>query len=140
MLTRNKFSFHLDFFLNWKKKKMSRQWHQKHIFLFIQIVQEMSWNFRKCCSFFFIFICIKKLVVKIFVIFGWFLPTTNHYFNPCLQKLWKILFISSKNLFLFSRYSNFWISVLPFFSTCQQLLWRMIEDKSSSSWCHQSSK
>ena len=32
-----------------------------------------------------------------------------------LQKLWKMLFISSKKLFLFSRYSNFCISVLPSF-------------------------
>ena len=39
-----------------------------------------------------------------------------------LQKLWKMLFISSKKLFSFSRYSNFCISVLFFFSTCQPLL------------------
>ena len=66
MLTRNKFSFHLDFFFNWKEKEMSRQWCQKYIFLFIQIVQEMSWNFKKCCSFFTFFICKRrKLVVKI---------------------------------------------------------------------------
>ena len=45
---------------------MSRQWCQKYIFLFIQIVQEMSWNFKKCCSFFTFFICKRrKLVVKI---------------------------------------------------------------------------
>ena len=57
-----------------------------------------------------------------------------------LQKPWKMLFISSKKLFLFSRYSIFCISVLPSFSTCRPLLWRMIKDKSSSSWCHQLSK
>ena len=45
-----------------------------------------------------------------------------------LQKLWKMLFISSKKLFLFSRYSIFCISVLPSFSTCPPLLWRMIKD------------
>ena len=39
-----------------------------------------------------------------------------------LQKLWKMLFISSKKLFLFSRYSNFCISVLPSFSACRPLL------------------
>ena len=39
------------------------------------------------------------------------------------QKLWKMLFISSKN-FSFSRYSNFSISVLPSFSSCRPLLWR----------------
>ena len=66
MLTQNKFSFHLDFFFNWKKKKMSRQWRQKHIFLFIQIVQEMSRNFKSVAVCFSFFICKKKkLVVKI---------------------------------------------------------------------------
>ena len=35
-----------------------------------------------------------------------------------LQKLWKMLFISSKKLFSFSRYSIFCISVIPPFSTC----------------------
>ena len=45
---------------------MSRQWPQKHIFLFIQIVQEMSRNFKKSCSYFTFFICKKKkLVIKI---------------------------------------------------------------------------
>ena len=39
-----------------------------------------------------------------------------------LQKLWKMLFISSKKLFLFSRYSDFCISVFPSFSPCQPLL------------------
>ena len=32
-----------------------------------------------------------------------------------LQKLWKMFFISSKKLFLFSRYLNFCISIFPFF-------------------------
>ena len=39
-----------------------------------------------------------------------------------LQKLWKMVFISSKELFSFSRYSFFCISVLSFFSTCWPLL------------------
>ena len=39
-----------------------------------------------------------------------------------LQKLWKMFFISSKSLFLFSRYSSFCISVFPSFSPCQPLL------------------
>ena len=38
------------------------------------------------------------------------------------QKLSKMLFISSKNLFSFWRYSNFCISVFPSFSPCQPLL------------------
>ena len=44
-----------------------------------------------------------------------------------LQKLWKMLFISSKKLFLFSRYSFFCISVLPSFSTYRSLLWKVIK-------------
>ena len=42
------------------------------------------------------------------------------------QKLWKMLFVSYKKLFSFSRYSKFCISVLPSFSTCLPLIWRMI--------------
>ena len=38
-----------------------------------------------------------------------------------LQKLWKMLFISSKKVFSLSRYSNFCISVVPSFSPCQPL-------------------
>ena len=41
--------------------------------------------------------------------------------------------IALQKLFSFWRYSNFCISVLPLFSTCRPLLWRMIGDKSSSS-------
>ena len=40
-----------------------------------------------------------------------------------------MLFISSKNLFSFSGYSNFCITILPFFSPCQPVLQRIIEDK-----------
>ena len=39
-----------------------------------------------------------------------------------LQKLRRMLFISSKKLFFFSRYSNFRISIFPSFSPCQPLL------------------
>ena len=39
-----------------------------------------------------------------------------------LQKLLKMLFISSKKLFSFSRYSIFCIFVFPSFSPCQPLL------------------
>ena len=66
------------------------------------------------------------------------LKSCVHYFNGifilstviALQKLWKILFISSKKLFSFLRYSNFCFSLLLSFSTCRPLLWRMIKDKS----------
>ena len=36
-----------------------------------------------------------------------------------LSKLWKMLFIPSRKLFSFSRYSNFCISLLPSFSPCR---------------------
>ena len=39
-----------------------------------------------------------------------------------LHKLRKMLFISPKKLFSFSRYSNFCISIFPSFSPCQPLL------------------
>ena len=60
-----------------------------------------------------------------------------HYFNGifnfstviALQKLWKMLFISSEKLFSFLRYSIFCISLLLSFSTWRPLLWRMIKDK-----------
>ena len=38
-----------------------------------------------------------------------------------LEKLWKMLFMSSKKLFLFSKYSNFCVSILPSFSPCWPL-------------------
>ena len=50
--------------------------------------------------------------------------------NDSPSKTMKMLFISSRKLFLFLRYSNFCISVLHSFSTSRPLLWRMIEDKS----------
>ena len=60
-----------------------------------------------------------KLVSTIFIKFLFF------HQKIALQKLWKMLFISSKKLFSFSRYSIFCISVFPSFSTCRPLLWRM---------------
>ena len=43
--------------------------------------------------------------------------SSNFYFSPlALQKLWKRLFVSSKKLIWFSRYSFFCIPVLPSFS------------------------
>ena len=39
-----------------------------------------------------------------------------------LQKLWKMFFISSKKLFSFLRYLNFYIFVFPSFLPCQPLL------------------
>ena len=47
-----------------------------------------------------------------------------------LKKLWKMFFISSKKLYLFSRYSNFCFSFFRSFSPCQPLLQRLIEEKS----------
>ena len=57
-----------------------------------------------------------KLVSAIFINFLFFQQMI------ALQKLWKMLFISSKKFFLFSRYSNFCISGLPSFLTCRPLL------------------
>ena len=57
-----------------------------------------------------------KLVSSIFIKFLFF----DHMI--ALRKLWKMLFISSKQLFSFSRYPNFCITVLPPFSVCQPLL------------------
>ena len=66
-----------------------------------------------------------KLVSAIFIKFYFFHQMT------ALQKLWKMLFISSKKLFSFK------VHFCPsLFSTCRPLLWRTIEDKSWSSWRH----
>ena len=57
---------------------------------------------------------------------------TNFYFfyqTIDLQQLWMIFFISSKKLFLLSRYSNFCISVFASFSPCQSLLSRLFQEK-----------
>ena len=62
------------------------------------------WSYPKC------------FLSAIFIIFLYFHQMI------ALQKLWKMLFVSSKKLFSFSRYSNFCISVLPSFSTCRPLL------------------
>ena len=60
--------------------------------------------------------CILKLVSAIFTKFFIFHQMI------ALQKLWKMLFTSSKKLFSFSRYSNFCNSGLPSFSVCRPLL------------------
>ena len=60
---------------------------------------------------------VRKVVLKLVCIKFFFFHQMI-----ALQKLLKMLFISSKKLFSFSRYSYFCISVLPFFSTCQPLL------------------
>ena len=80
-------------------------------------------------------------VVNLSLVYQFFAPSALQFsvFKACvryfhqmiaLQKVWKILFISYKKLFPFLRYSNFCIFVLPSFSMCQPLLWRVIEDKS----------
>ena len=81
--------------------------------------------------------CIKKAVVSCDVtrgitlgsklktpIFAFYLKLVSAIFYQififhqmiALQKLWKMFFISSKKLFLFSRYSNFYIFIFPYFS------------------------
>ena len=68
------------------------------------------------CIYVYIYIPYLKLVSAIFTKFLFF----HHMI--ALHKLWQMLFISSKELFWFSRYSVFCISVLPSFSTCRPLL------------------
>ena len=65
-----------------------------------------------------------KLVSTIFIKFLFFHQMT------ALQKLWKMLFISSKKLISFLRYSIFCIFLLASFSTCRPFLWRIVKDKS----------
>ena len=57
-----------------------------------------------------------------------------------LKKLWKMLFISTRKLFSFSRYSIFCISLFPLLSSCLSLLEKMINDKSYNLWHHQFAK
>ena len=49
------------------------------------------------------------------------------------QKLWKMFFISSKKLFLFSRYSNFCNFSLPF----QTFQIQKGKRKRNNLWCHE---
>ena len=56
---------------------------------------------------------IKSYVLNFFIFFHQMIAR---------QKLWKMVFISSKKLFLFSRNSNFWIAILHSFSPCKPLL------------------
>ena len=76
-------------------------------YFFNLLCQLLSWNLQ-----FIIFVYVLKLVFAIFYqIFIFHLMIA-------LQILWtikKLFFISSKKLFLFSRYSNFCIFVLPLF-------------------------
>ena len=72
-----------------------------------------------------IFFQIKHVLVQINRLTS--LKTCVRYFSffhqmIALQKLWKMLFISSKKLFSFSRCSNFRISVVPSLSPCRPLL------------------
>ena len=67
---------------------------------------------------------------------------SKFYFSPndSPLKAMKLLFISSWKLFSFSRYSIFCVFVFYFFSHCQPLFERLIQEKSQSLWCHQLSK
>ena len=73
----------------------------------------------------FIYIFLKDLIPSYFLNLK--LVSTIFYqifnFNQmlALQKLWKMLFISSKKLFSFSRYSHFCFSIFPSFSPYQPL-------------------
>ena len=96
---------------------------QNHIDLCAHSVNVKEFSFRKIYS--------LKLVSAIFYQIFVFHQMI------ALYKLWKMLFISSKKLFSFSRCSNFSIFVFPSFFHCQPLLERFIQEKSWSLWCHQ---
>ena len=59
---------------------------------------------------------------------------SNFYFSPndspSKTMNEKMFFISSKNLFLFSRYSDFCAFIFPFFFRCQPMLEWSIQEKS----------
>ena len=108
------------------KTKLLAEVFSKNSILMIQVslylnsLLELIWN---CIILLYPLNCLK-LVSAIVIEFLFFHQMI------VLQKLWKMLFISSKKLFSFSRYSIFCISILASFFTCRPLLWRIIEDKS----------
>ena len=79
---------------------------------------ENSWNTKQFCNSFFSpkYVPPLKLVSAIFIKFLFFHQMI------VLQKLSKMLFILSKKVFSFSRYSIFCISIFPSFSPCGPLL------------------
>ena len=68
-------------------------------------------------------IILSKLFSKNFkVTQRWYFQIFIFYRMIALQKLWQMFFISSKKLFLFSRYSTFRISIFTSFSPYQPFL------------------
>ena len=88
-------------------KTVSRSWE-----IFPGLFQDLSNTWSKTLKALF---CLT-LASAIFIKFSIFHQTI------ALWKLCKMFFISSKKLFSFSRYSNFCISVFPFFSPYQPML------------------
>ena len=111
---------------NFTDKQLLQSQTQKNHFVWAKAlaIAKCHGEFRRLIITLLLLLTYLKLASPIFIIFLFFNQII------ALQKLWKMLFMSSKKLFSFSRYSNFCISVLPSFSTCRPLLWRMIEDKS----------
>ena len=79
-------------------------------------LSQMTWGIWQICIGWNKWIANLKLVSAIF--YQIFIPNQS----IALQKLWRMLFISSQKLFSFSRYSIFCISIFPSFSPCQPLL------------------
>ena len=94
-----------------------------HIWMF-----SISWFFRKenfILKATFVnqkYMCILELKFYLKLVSAIFYEIFIYHQMIALQKLWKMLFISSRKLFSFSRYSHFYISVFPSFSPCQLLL------------------
>ena len=67
------------------------------------------------------------------------MSTNFLFFFHQMNGIKKFFFLFHLRLFLFSRYSGFWIYLFHFFP-CQSLLEKMIENKSWSLWHHQLAK
>ena len=86
--------------------------------IFINSVYFPSYSV-KCISYFILRHLMMSRNLKFWNLIFW---RTKFHKMIALQNLWKILFISSKKLFSFSRYSNFYIFIPPSFSPCWPLL------------------
>ena len=96
-----------------------------HMLLIVFLLQKIEWVSQKnelkitqkmeSITFFFRILKLVSAIFKIFIFHQMI----------ALQKLWKTFFISSKKLFLFSRYSNFCIFTFPFFSL-SAIAWELV--------------
>ena len=103
---------------NFTDKQLLQSQTQKNHFAWAKAlaIAKCHGEFRMLIIILLLLLTYLKLASPIFIIFLFFNQII------ALQKLWKMLFMSSKKLFSFSEYSNFCNSVLPSFSPCQPLL------------------